>query len=220
MLGFGHGKTRSQFYDGAVPAEIGNSLLRAYRMNLWLRLIALMLFRDRRRVDLLATTRMRLRAWPTDLHFNGHVNNGRYLMLADLARIDWFLRTGVMQIALRRRAFPVVGDAMAKFRRDLRLFQSFEIHSRLLGWDERWGFLEHRFVRDDRVIGVVAIRGVFRGPKGPLNPGQFLAALGGPTASPPLPDWLLTWHRGTEELSAMLRSEEGRAPGRQGDTAL
>jgi acyl-CoA thioesterase FadM len=221
MLGFGHGKTRSQLYDGAaVPAEIRNSLLQAYYMNLWLRLIALMLFRDRRRVDLLATTRMRLRAWPTDLDFNGHVNNGRYLMLADLARIDWFLRTGIMQIALRRGAFPVVGDVMAKFRRDLRLFQSFEIHSRLLGWDERWGFLEHRFVRDGRVIGVVAIRGMFRGRDGQLSPGQLLSALQKSTASPPLPEWLSTWHRSSEELSAMLRLEEGRHAGKHDDASL
>lgn len=180
-------------------------------MNLWLRLIGLLLFRNRQRVDALATTRVRLRAWPTDLDLNGHVNNGRYLMLADLARIDWFLRTGVMQTALRQRARPVVGDAVAKFRRDLRLFQSFEIQSRLLGWDERWGFLEHRFVRDGRVIAVVAVRGMFRGPNGPLNPSQLLGSLNKPAASPPLPEWLLTWDRGSEELSALLRLEEGRA---------
>lgn len=180
-------------------------------MNLWLRLIGLLLFRDRQRVDVLGTTRVSFRAWPTDLDLNGHVNNGRYLMFADLARIDWFLRTGVMQTALRRRARPVVGDAMAKFRRDLRLFQSFEIHSRLLGWDERWDFLEHRFVRGGRVIAVVAVRGMFRGPNGPLNPNQLLGSLNKPGTSPPLPEWLLTWDRASEQLSALLRLEEGKA---------
>jgi acyl-CoA thioesterase FadM len=177
-------------------------------MNLWLRLLGLLLFRDRGRVNLLATTRVRLRAWPNDLDLNRHVNNGRYLTLADLGRIDWFLRTGVLQLALSQGALPIVGDAIAKFRRDLRVFQSFEIHSRLLGWDERWGFLEHRFVRGGRVIGVVAVRGMFRGPRGALNPNEFMAALGGPSASPPLPEWLLAWHRGSDALSAALRVEE------------
>jgi acyl-CoA thioesterase FadM len=180
-------------------------------VNLWARLIGLLLFRIRRRVDLFAVTRVRLRVWPTDLDLNGHVNNGRYLMLADLGRIDWFLCTGVMQVVLRRRALPVVGDALAKFRRELRLFQSFEIHSRLLGWDERWGFLEHRFVRDGRVVGVVAVRGLFRGPKGPVQPSELLSALGGSAISPELPDWVLAWNRGSEELSAALRIEEGTA---------
>jgi len=177
-------------------------------MNLWLRLLRVVLFRDRRRVDLLATTRVRLRVWPNDLDFNRHVNNGRYLSLADLGRIDWFLRTGVLQLALRRRAFPIVGDAMAKFRRDLRVFQSFEIRSRILGWDERWGFLEHRFVRDGRVLGVVAIRGMFRGADGPVPPGELLAPLGAPRQSPPLPEWLRSWDEGSDALSGLLRAEE------------
>jgi len=177
-------------------------------MNLWFRLLWLLLFRNRRRVELFAPTTVRLRVWPNDLDLYRHVNNGRYLTLADLGRIDWLLRTGVMQLALRRRASPTIGDAMAKFRRDLRLFQSFDIHSRLLGWDERWMFLEHRFVRHGRVVGVVAIRALFRGPLGTLDPGQFLAALGGPAASPALPEWLLRWQHGNELLSATLRSEE------------
>jgi acyl-CoA thioesterase FadM len=182
-------------------------------MNLWLRLLGLLLFRDRRRVDLLATTRVRLRVWPNDLDLNRHVNNGRYVTFADLGRIDWFLRTGVLQLALRQRALPIVGDAMAKFRRDLRLFQAFEIHSRLLGWDERWGFLEHRFVRSGRVIGVVAIRGLFRGPRGTLTPGEFLGLLGGPSQSPALPEWLLEWHHASDVLSATLRAEEAGTTG-------
>ena len=177
-------------------------------MNLWLRLLVVVLFRDRRRAGVLETTRIRVRVWPNDLDLNRHVNNGRYLSLADLGRIDWFLRTGSLQLALRKRAMLVVGDAFAKFRRDLRVLQRFEIHSRLLGWDERWGFLEHRFVRGGRVLGVVAVRGMFRGAEGPLNPCDLMAELGGPRESPPLPEWVLAWNRGSEDLSRLLRSEE------------
>jgi acyl-CoA thioesterase FadM len=177
-------------------------------MNLWCRLLWLLLFRNRRSVALMATTTVRLRVWPNDLDLYRHVNNGRYLTLADLGRIDWFVRTGVTQLALRRGARPIIGDAMAKFRRDLRLLQSFDVHSRLLGWDRRWMFLEHRFVRDGRVIGVVAIRGVFKGVSGTLDPGELLSALGGPAASPALPQWLLAWHHASDALSATLRAEE------------
>jgi len=177
-------------------------------VNLWLRLLVVVLFRDRRRAGVLDTTRIRVRVWPNDLDLNRHVNNGRYLSLADLGRIDWFLRTEALRFALRRRAMLVVGDAVAKFRRDLRVFQRFEIHSRLLGWDERWGFLEHRFVRGGRVLGVVAIRGMFRAAEGPLNPSEVMVELGGPPESPPLPEWALAWNRGSEELSRLLRSEE------------
>ena len=51
------------------------------------------------------------------------------------------------------------------------------------------GFLEHRFVRVDRVIGVVAVRGVFKGPSGPVDPEVLLAGLGHTEPTPELPEW-------------------------------
>jgi acyl-CoA thioesterase FadM len=175
----------------------------------WLRLLGVG-FRvlAQSKVDLLATTRIHLRAWPNDLDFNFHVNNGRYLTLADIGRMHWFVRTGMLKIARQQKAFPVVGDAIAKFRRDLKSFQHFEIHTRLVGWDHKWGFVEHRFVRGDRVIGVVAIRGVFKGPAGAIDPGVFLAKLAPTASSPGLPEWANHFHRGRELLSEALREEE------------
>ena len=160
------------------------------------------------RVDLLTTTRVCLRVWPNDLDINLHVNNGRYLALADIGRLHWFVRTGVLGVARQQKAFPVVGDAIAKFRRDLKPFQTFEIHTRLIGWDHKWGFIEHRFVRNHRVIGVVAIRGIFKGPGGPLDPGTLLTGLGHTAPSPELPEWANSFQQSTELLSEKLRAEE------------
>ena len=160
------------------------------------------------KVDLLATTRVAFRVWPNDLDFNVHVNNGRYLALADIGRVHWFVRTGVLGVARQNKAWPMIGDAIAKFRQDLKLFQQFEIHTRLIGWDQKWGFLEHRFVRRDRVIGLVAIRGVFKGPGGPLDPGELLAGVAHTAPSPELPEWANRFHQGGELLSELLREEE------------
>jgi acyl-CoA thioesterase FadM len=162
-------------------------------------------------VDLLSTTRVCLRVWPNDLDLNLHVNNGRYLTLADIGRMHWFFRTGLMNIAREQKAFPVVGDAIAKFRRELTAFQTFEIHTRMIGWDHKWGFIEHRFIREGRVLGVVAIRGVFKGPNGPVDPNTFLAALSHSTPSPELPQWAKSFHDGCESLSTLLREEEKQA---------
>jgi acyl-CoA thioesterase FadM len=160
------------------------------------------------KVDLLATTRVRLRVWPNDLDVNLHVNNGRYLALADIGRMHWFVRTGALAVARRQNAFPVVGDAIAKFRRDLKVFQAFEIHTRLLGWDHKWGFIEHRFVRNHRVIGVVAIRGVFKTPGGSLDPETLLTGLAHAGSTPQLPEWTNCFQRSSELLSETLRAEE------------
>jgi hypothetical protein len=102
--------------------------------------------------------------------------------------MHWFASTGVLAIARgRTKVFPIVGDVIAKFRRDLKVFQTFEIHTRLMGWDHKWGFLEHRFVRNQRVIRWFAIRGVFNGPRGPLDPGVLLSGLAHADPSPQLP---------------------------------
>jgi acyl-CoA thioesterase FadM len=159
-------------------------------------------------VDLLTTTKVSLRVWPNDLDVNLHVNNGRYLALADIGRMHWFVRTGALGAARRQKAFPVVGDAIAKFRRDLKVFQHFQIHTRLLGWDGKWGFIEHRFVRNGRVIGVVAVRGASKGSGGPLDPGVLLAGLAHSAPSPELPQWANRFQQSSELLSELLREEE------------
>jgi acyl-CoA thioesterase FadM len=177
----------------------------------WIRLIrAGLTCIGKPQIDVLDTTCIRMHVWLNDLDLNLHVNNGRYLALADIARMHWFVRSGAVRVAQRERAIPVVGDATAKFRRDLKLLQKFEIHTRMVGWDHRWGFMEHRFVREERALGIVAIRGLFKGPNGPVDPGVFLDALGVHHDSPPLPQWVNEWNSSCESLTAQLRGEEGR----------
>lgn len=180
----------------------------------WLRVIRLSLsLIGKPRVDLLATTRVRIRIWPNDLDTNMHVNNGRYLTLADLGRMDWFVRTGAYETAKRQGVVPVVGDSIAKYRRELRLFEAVDIESRLVGWSGRWGFLEHRFVRHGRVVAMVGIRGAFRGPNGTIDSWEFLSQLSktgaaGVPDSPPLPEWTGAFLDSAEAMSTLLRIEE------------
>lgn len=183
-------------------------------MNLWFRLL-LMLFRRpwRKPVDALDTTVVRMRVWPLDLDFNCHVTNGRYFTLADVGRMDFVLRSGAFRIALRQKALPVVGDAWGKFRRELKVFQAFEVHTRMLGWDEKWVFMEHRFIREDRVVGIVIMRGLFRSNKGLVSPIELVREIGMTEASPELPIWLKTWSNSCDQMSAQLREEEQLAVG-------
>jgi acyl-CoA thioesterase FadM len=181
-------------------------------MNLWFRLLLMLLTSKwRERVGPLATSSLRMTVLPNDLDFNGHVNNGRYLTLADVGRMDFVLRSGALRVALAHRALPIVGDAFARFRRDLRAFERFELQTRILGWNEKWFFLEHRFVRRRRVLGVVLIRGLWKASTGVVTPEVFAEAMGVDKNSPPLPPWVLDWNRICEEMSQALRDEERTA---------
>ncbi|MHC8366421.1 thioesterase family protein [Pseudomonas sp. ZT5P21] len=189
-------------------------------MNLWFRLF-LMLFRRpwRKPVDPLATTVIRLRVWPTDLDLNRHVTNGRYFTLADLGRMDYVLRSGAFRVALRHKAVPIVGDTWGKFRRELKLFEAFDIHTRMLGWDSKWSFMEHRFVSNGRVVGVVVMRGLFRAGKATVAPGEFARELGLSEQSMEMPEWLTDWSRSCDDMSIQLREEESQPSRRQGTAA-
>lgn len=165
------------------------------------------------RIDLFEPTRISLRVWPDDIDPNFHVNNARYLALADLGRITWLVRAGVLSRARRFRAMPVISDAFAKFRRELKLLQTFEIETRLLGWEQRCIFLEHRFLVDDHVSGLVGVRCVFKSGRRTIYPSELFGGLSARAHSPVLPAWLSQFSDSCEALAQQLHAEE-RGPER------
>lgn len=148
-------------------------------MNLIFRLIRqLITSRFRPRQGVLDPAVLRMRVWPTDLDINLHLTNSRYLALMDLGRIELLLRIGVMGKVLKRRWLPVISIATLRFRREIGPFERFTLHTRLLGWDEKWFYMEQRFETGRGVAAVGIVKGLFRGPKGNV-PSQQLVALTG-----------------------------------------
>ncbi|MFC5381312.1 acyl-CoA thioesterase [Aquipuribacter nitratireducens] len=182
-------------------------------MNLWVRLVVLWLTARRRsRVDLLGECVTRFRVAPGDLDALGHVNNGRYLTLLDLARTDLLLRSGAHAVLHRRRWYPVVTAETIAFHRELRLGQPFTVTTRTLGWDDRSILLEQVFRRgrdgSGEVVAEAVVRALFlRVGGGRVPTADLLAASGHDGAtSPALPDWAAAWHRAQDDLRAARRT--------------
>jgi len=117
-------------------------------MNLWFRLIAL-LFTSWRGSSLTSTndvSRVRARVWPNDLDTSLHMNNGRYLTLMDLGRMDWTVRSGLLKVLWERKWIPVATTATCRFVREMRCWTKFRIESRIVGWVDSQLFFEHRIV--------------------------------------------------------------------------
>ena len=81
-------------------------------VNLYLRLL-LMTLRTRagrgdRPLSIWDTAATAFRVAPTDLDLLGHMNNGRYLTIMDLARLDLMTRSGFWARLRRRGWYPVV----------------------------------------------------------------------------------------------------------------
>ena len=173
-------------------------------MNLLLRFIIVLLAALRRQpLRILDESMVTFQIWPNDLDINGHMNNGRYLTLMDLGRIDLMVRTGLAKVALRRKWHPVVGSATIRFRLPLRLFQIYQLKTRVLGWDEKWFYVEQRFERRGNVVAVGVVKGLLRGHTGNIPPAEVLRSINLAIPSPEMPPAIDLWQQSEAVLSQL-----------------
>ncbi len=135
-------------------------------MNLWIRLIWLLLS-ARRRGALRPpddASRIDFRVWPHDLDLSVHMNNGRYLTLMDLGRLDVMVRSGLWRAVMDNRWTPIASAITIRFRRELTPFQTFRLETKLVNWDATLVVMEQTFtIVGGDYDGQVAARGLFKG---------------------------------------------------------
>jgi len=142
----------------------------------------------RRRRGMLDESVLRLRVWPTDMDLNLHLNDGRYVSLTGLGRLDLMSRTRLLRRAIKRGWYPVVGGIVIRYRREIKAFEKFTLHSRIAGWDERWFYFEHRFEKNGSVAALAYSRGVMRTREAAVPTREVLALIGYNEPSPALPE--------------------------------
>jgi YbgC/YbaW family acyl-CoA thioester hydrolase len=147
-----------------------------------------------RRLGILGESVVRYRVWPNDLDTNLHVNNGRYLTLMDLGRLDLLLRNGAVRHVLARKWYPVLASCHIRFRRPLNLFQRFEIRTRIVTWDEKWIYMEQRMLRNGGLVVHAYLKGVFVARAGGSVPiTRLLELMGIAQAAPAMPPAMAAW---------------------------
>lgn len=136
-------------------------------MNLYLRLIySIVISLWQGRAKLHEEQELKFRTWPHDLDLNFHMNNGRYLTLMDLGRVQLMIRLGLFGSIVKNRWMPVIGAVHMSFRKSLAPFQSFKLHTRIIAWDEKWIYIEQRFLSHGQVMAVGIVKGLIRHKKG------------------------------------------------------
>jgi acyl-CoA thioesterase FadM len=102
----------------------------------------------RPRASLLEEVELPFTAWLSDIDWNGHVNNGRYLTLMDHGRIDHMLRTGLLGSFIKTHCRPMVAHAAIRYRREIRPFRRCTLVTRIRGWDDRRTYYAHSIERE------------------------------------------------------------------------
>ena len=133
------------------------------------------------------------RIWPWDLDPWRELNNGRTLTLFDLGRIPMSVRMGFDKVAKAKGWGITVAGNSTRYRRRVTMFQQVTQISRVVGWDDRFTYLEQSFWRGDDCTSHMLLRSAFTSKTGIVPPAEVLAALGQPVQSPALPDWISHW---------------------------
>lgn len=164
-------------------------------MNLYLRLFKLLLLLPFvRRQPLFQASRITFRVWPNDCDVNLHLNNGRYLTFMDLGRMHLVAQIGLLRVMLRRRWAPVLSAAEISFIRPLSPLAKFELVSRLLTWDDKYFYMEQRFLAGGRLCAVALVKGLFLHGRERVESRAVLAALGLDLTAPELPEMVQHWN--------------------------
>lgn len=105
----------------------------------------------------------------------------------------------------------MVGALTIRYRRELCLGQRYTLQTRVLCWDARAFYLEHRFLTQDKANAeqfVNAIVLVKNSILGPVGPERLVAELTeGGSASPPMPDDVKAWIQSNEASSMALKAK-------------
>jgi acyl-CoA thioesterase FadM len=119
-------------------------------MYVWLRLARMVATaKSRGRYRMGDESRLTFRCLPTDVDTNLHLNNARYMMLADVGRVDIFLRSGLIELARKRGWAPMMGGLQAVYVREIRMWKRFDVVSTVETWEDTQVIGRHRFVLED-----------------------------------------------------------------------
>lgn len=171
-------------------------------MNLYLRLLLALVsgFRGPP-LDYNAPSYKTFRVWPHDLDAFGHMNNGRYLQIMDVARAEWMARTGVLSTMWEQRWSAVLGGGLTRYRRSLKLMQRYHVRTQLIHWDDRWFFFEHAFIDEHGRRAAVGIsRAALRGANGWVHTADIVSVMNPEAVSPTPPAYLANWLQLDEEV--------------------
>jgi len=143
----------------------------------FLRVVLASVFRSR--LAPLGESVVAFRVLPHDCDLNIHLNAGRFMSFMDVARMDLIGRTGLLRRMLRRGWRPIMGGCAVTYRREIRPFERFRIRSRVVGWDEKWFYLEHVVEKGaDTFCAIGTARTLVRGKSGGIAPRDVLALVG------------------------------------------
>jgi acyl-CoA thioesterase FadM len=133
------------------------------------------------------------RCWPWDIDLWRELNNGRTLTMYDLGRIPLASRTGLSRTLIKNRWGLTMAGASVRYRKRIRTFARFEMRSRLVGWDDKFFYVEQTMWLGKDCANQIVYRSAVTDRGGIVPSDKVRAAIGHNGPAPVLPEWVQAW---------------------------
>jgi len=158
---------------------------------MWMRFIRLLikwLFFTKEE-DVLKEKKLTFRVGLTDIDYNLHLNNAKYLSFMDLGRFDLTFKCGLAKPLIKNKWKVMAAAVNIIYRKQIAPFEKFELVTKILCWDEKWFYIEQDFITKNGVAAKAIVKAGFLDKK-LLAPQDVIKAMGRDDSSPIMPTYL------------------------------
>jgi acyl-CoA thioesterase FadM len=132
--------------------------------------VAHALLAQRQPPDAAVACRFRVMPWDVGV---AAFKSDRYFTLADAAQFDFAIRVGLLRPMFREGVRWINLAQAGRFERPLRLFQSFDVLTRVVCVDDKHAYFSHRFETPGQVHAEVLVKAKFKQGRLTVAPHRF-----------------------------------------------
>lgn len=152
---------------------------------------------------------IKMRVLPNDLDLNMHMNNGRYPTIMDIGRTEYTIRLGLHKVIMKEKLGAVAGGVNITFLKPLNLFASYELHTKVISWDNMWFYIEQQFVKNEVIMAHAIAKVTFMKGRKKVSPDYVLSKLNTDIEKlekPDMPNYLQELIHGEKEMINIVRA--------------
>ena len=142
------------------------------------------------------------RVMPWDLDANLHMNNVKYLKYLERGRVEHMIHTPWLRNMYRSNAKALIANTEVSYVKEMRLFQKFNVETRISSWDEKYLYIEQVFADGKTIFtcSVTRMATVDMKTHKRLSATEVLAKAFAESSAPPLPE-------SAQHLNALIKAQ-------------
>ena len=130
---------------------------------------------------------LNLTVLPNDIDIT-KITNDRYSALMDLGRMDFGFRVGLRKAMVKNKWIPVATFNTLRFRYPLKVFQKYQLKTRVIWWGDTTFYWEQTFERKGRVVATGHVCATLIDKNGSVSSKDIMAAAGQTVTKPKEPE--------------------------------